>query len=134
MIAAGLGCRSGCPTADIVAAIARAAAASGVSLAEVHALYSAEFKADELSLREAAEALAKPLVLLTEAALAARAEGALTRSAHALARHALPSVAETAALAGAFELGERSADVRLLGPRQVAGAAACALARVGARP
>ena len=71
MIAAGLGCRSGCPAADIVAALERAAAASGVSLGEVVALYSGEFKAHEASLRQAAEVLHKPLVLLPRAALGA---------------------------------------------------------------
>jgi cobalt-precorrin 5A hydrolase len=73
-------------------------------------------------------------VLLPAAALAAHAGGAASRSPHVLARFELPSVAETAALAGAFELGHRRAPVRLLAPRLLAGAAACALARAEAGP
>ena len=134
MIAAGLGCRSGCPPADIVAAVARAVAASGLCLADVHALYSAEFKAGESGLREAASALDKPLVFLPEAALADQAAHARSRSSRVLERFALPSVAETAALAGAFELGQRRAPAQLLTARHVAGTATCALARVEALP
>lgn len=129
MIAAGLGCRSGCSPADIVAAVARAVAASGCSLADVRALYSAEFKAHEPGLCAAARELDKPLVLLPGAALAEQAARASTRSARVLGRFALPSVAETAALAGAFELGQRRAPAQLLSARQAAGGATCALAR-----
>jgi len=132
VIAAGIGCRSSCPCADIIAAVRRAVAASGVDWGDVRALYSAEFKAGEANLRQAADALDKPLVLLPAAALAAQAGGAASRSPQVLARFELPSVAETAALAGAFELGQRRAPVRLLAPRLVAGAAACALARAEA--
>jgi cobalt-precorrin 5A hydrolase len=130
MIAAGVGCRSGCAPGDIVAAVHGAVAASGLCLADVRALYSAEFKASEPNLRRAADALDKPLVLLPTAALEEQAGGAATRSPQVLARFELPSVAETAALAGAFELGQRRSPVRLLAPRLVAGAATCALARV----
>jgi cobalt-precorrin 5A hydrolase len=130
VIAAGVGCRAGCAPADIVAAVRSAVAQSGLCLADVRALYSAEFKASEPNLRRAADALEKPLVLLPAAALEAQACGAASRSPQVLARFELPSVAETAALAGAFELGQRRAPVRLLAPRLVAGAATCALARV----
>jgi cobalt-precorrin 5A hydrolase len=134
VIAAGVGCRSGCPPADIVAAVRHAVAATGVDLAEVRALYSGEFKAEEVNLLRAADALDKPLVLLPAASLAAQAGAAVTRSPQVLARFELPSVAETAALAGAFELAQRRAPVRLLAPRVSAGAATCALARVEVRP
>jgi cobalt-precorrin 5A hydrolase len=134
VIAAGVGCRSGCVPGDIVAAVRGAVAASGLCLADVRALYSAEFKSSESNLRCAADALDKPLVLLPTAALAEQAGGAASRSPQVLARFALPSVAETAALAGAFELGQRRSPVRLLAPRLVAGAATCALARVEIGP
>ena len=134
MIAAGVGCRSGCAPGDIIAAVRGALAASGLCLADVRALYSAEFKASEPNLRHAADALDKPLVLLPTAALEQQAGGAASRSPQVLARFELPSVAETAALAGAFELGQRRSRVRLLGPRLVAGAATCALARVEVSP
>ena len=130
VIAAGLGCRVGCCAADVIAALRLALARDGVDLAAVRALYSAEFKAAEQSLRHAAAELDKPLVLLAHATLAAQAPWALTASAAVAARFDLPSVAETAALAGAFELGERRAPARLLSPRWVTGAATCALACV----
>jgi cobalt-precorrin 5A hydrolase len=130
VIAAGLGCRSGCSTADVIAAIRQALTQNGVDVSELRALYSADFKAAEASLRHAAQELDRPLILLARAALAAQAPQALSASAAVAARFELPSVAETAALAGAFELGERRAPARLLAPRSVAGAAVCALARV----
>lgn len=128
MIAAGLGCRRGCSADDIVAALQEAAARSGVAVSDVRALYSADFKAAEPGLRRAADRLDKPLRLLSRAALAAHAPGALTASQAVARRFELPSVAETAALAGAFELAERRGSVRLLSARAVAGGAACALA------
>jgi cobalt-precorrin 5A hydrolase len=129
MIAAGLGCRAGCPPADIILALTRAVEQQGFALADVQALFSSEVKGAEDGLRRAAEQLGKPLVLLPHKALAAQAGGALTTSAAVTARFELPSVAETAALAGALALAGGSVNVRLLAPRQVAGGAACALAR-----
>ncbi len=130
VIAAGLGCRASCSAADVIAALHMALTHNGLDVSAVRALYSLELKRGEESLRRAAAELGRPLILLARAALAAQASRALTASAAVAARFDLPSVAETAALAGAFELGERRAPARLLSPRWVAGAAACALARV----
>lgn len=128
MIAAGVGCRAGCSPADIVEALTRAVELGGLGLGDVEALFSTEAKLGEPGLLDAATQLGKRLVLLPHAALAAQAAGALTRSAKVAARFRLPSVAETAALAGACTLaGARQA--RLIASRQVAGGAACALAR-----
>jgi cobalt-precorrin 5A hydrolase len=142
MIAAGVGCRAGCPPADIIEALTRAVELEGLVLEDVQALFSVEAKRAEAGLLDAAELLGKRLVLLPHAALAAQAGGTLTRSAAVAARFALPSVAETAALAGAVELAGEvpfaghvacasngGTRARLLAPRQVAGGAACALAR-----
>jgi cobalt-precorrin 5A hydrolase len=128
MIAAGVGCRTGCSADDIIAALRQASARSGVAVSDVSALYSADFKADEPGLRRAAGLLDKPLWLLSGSALAAHSAGALTASSAVARRFDLPSVAETSALAGAFELGERRTSVRLLAARAVVGGAACALA------
>jgi cobalt-precorrin 5A hydrolase len=128
MIAAGLGCRTGCSAEDIVAALREASVRSGVAVSDVRALYSADFKGNEPGLRRAADLLDKPLWLLSRAALAAHSAGALTASPAVARRFDLPSVAETSALAGAFELGTRRAAVRLLSARAVVGGAACALA------
>jgi cobalt-precorrin 5A hydrolase len=128
VIAAGFGCRSRCSAADICAAFELALRANGACVAEVGGLFGAELAAAP-ALREAAARLAKPLVLLPWAALAATAGFALTRSTRVLARFGLPSIAETAALAGALELGRPRA-ARLLSPRLTSGAATCALARL----
>lgn len=125
MIAAGFGCRPSCSVADVCAALDLALRASGVSLAEVRSLFGAEVAAAP-ALREAASALDKPLVLLPLEALRSSAGAALTRSARVLARFGLPSIAETAALAGLLELGAPRA--RLLSPRVAGAAATCALA------
>jgi len=141
LIAAGVGCRAGCPPADIIEAPTRAVERGGLALGDVHALFSVEAKAAEPGLFDAAAQLGKRLVLLPLAALAAQAGGALTTSAAVAARFQLPSVAETAALAGAVELaaeggfadtigGNGAARARLIAPRQLAGGASCALARV----
>jgi cobalt-precorrin 5A hydrolase len=140
MIAAGVGCRAGCSPADIIEALTRAVELGGLALGDVQALFSVEAKAAEPGLSDAAAQLGKRLVLLPLAALAAQAGGALTTSAAVAARFQLPSVAETAALAGAVELAAEgsvagtlgsnaAARARLIAPRQLAGGAACALAR-----
>jgi cobalt-precorrin 5A hydrolase len=135
MIAAGVGCRAGCSAADILHALKLAAAACGVSCSDIQALFSADFKSSEGGLHAAATQLARPVFFLPAGTLEAHASGCLTHSPQAARRAALPSVAEAAALAGAASFGDDDRlgvddqKVRLLGPRQVAGAATCALAR-----
>ena len=124
MIAAGVGCRGGCSPEDMLAALDAALAAAGLTRAALSKLCVPEEKAAEPGVMAAARALDTPLVLFSRAALLAQAPRALTDSPHARASFGVPSVAETAALAGAATLGVP----RLLGPRQVAGAATCALA------
>ncbi|HET6334884.1 MAG TPA: cobalamin biosynthesis protein [Polyangiales bacterium] len=129
MIAAGLGCRKGCASADLVRALETALASAGRALSDVSALYAPEFKAEESALVEIARQLGKPLVLLGMDALQLQAAHALTQSAQVAVRFGIPSIAETAALAGACALAESSAmRPTLLGPRQIAGGASCALA------
>ena len=138
MIAAGFGCRPSCSAADICRALALALEAQGARLADVAGLFGAQLAAPP-GLLEAAATLDKPLVLLPLPALALAAGGALTRSARVLERFGLPSIAETAALAGALTLArsrtpgaspdEGAGSARLLAPRLAAGAATCALAR-----
>jgi cobalt-precorrin 5A hydrolase len=126
MIAAGLGCRRGCAGEDLIRALESALASAGLTLHAVDALYAPEFKVEEIALAQIAHELGKPLVLLGMRQLQLQAAHALTRSERVLVRFGLPSIAETAALAGASVLGKSRA--RLLGPRQVAGGASCALA------
>jgi cobalt-precorrin 5A hydrolase len=124
MIAAGLGCRSGCLRDDVLRALDAALAASGRAHDALSALYAPEEKRDEPGLWSAAAQLGKPLVLLPRAALLLHGAAAISHSPLALEHYGVPSVAETAALAGAALHGRP----RLLGPRQVAGTATCALA------
>jgi cobalt-precorrin 5A hydrolase len=130
MIAAGLGCRSGCSVDDVVQAISSALAGSSRGLHEVSALYTADFKSDAACLRLAAERLAIPLLLLSSAQLKQHAGGALTASPRVMALFELPSVSEAAALAGAASLANTGGRVRLLGARVASGGATCALASV----
>lgn len=129
MIAAGFGCRKGCSSDDMMRALDAALHAAGCARADVRALYAPAFKAAEPGLADVATRLSKPLVFLRDEDLKLQAAFAISRSEHAQARLGVPSVAETAALAGARAanaLPERAA--RLLGPRQISGGATCALA------
>ena len=128
MIAAGIGCRANCSAADILAALRAALSGAGRNLEEVRALCAPEPKRGEHALRELALRLGKPLLLVPLASLEPEAAGALSDSPHVRARFGLPSLAETAALAGARSLAGAGAAVRLLGPRHNAGGASCALA------
>ncbi len=129
MIAAGLGCRKGCAGEDLVRALDAALAGAGRALSEVHALYAPAFKAEEYALWQIAERLGKPLVLLRMEDLQLQAAHALTQSAPVVVRFGVPSIAETAALAGACALSDaREVHAKLLGPRHISGGASCALA------
>jgi cobalt-precorrin 5A hydrolase len=129
MIAAGLGCRKGCAGEDLVRALHAALAGAGRALSEVHTLYAPAFKAEEDALLQIARELDKPLVLLGLEELQLQAAHALTQSAQVAARFGIPSIAETAALAGACAFADaREARAKLLGPRHISGGASCALA------
>ena len=121
MIAIGIGCRAGASAANIVALVQRTL--SDAKWHETNAtLFTIDTKQDEIGLQKAARLLAMPLVFLPRDALAARAADAVTRSDRIEARYGVPSIAETAALAGA---GPGS---RLIVPRVTAGAVTCAIA------
>lgn len=122
MIAAGLGCRKNCTAEDILVAIAGAAARSRVNISEISILCAADFKRGEASLGRAANRLNLPLLFLPRERLEECASAVMTQSAHVAAVYGLPSLAETAALAGVGE------GARLLAPRFTHGGAACALA------
>jgi cobalt-precorrin 5A hydrolase len=110
---AGLGCRRGVTAAEVLAAIAAAAAGPLDALATVPA------KRDEPALAEAARALGLPLIVAAPAA----AERLATASAASLLATGTPSASEAAALAAA---GPAS---RLVAPRLVLGRVTCAIAQ-----
>lgn len=118
-VIAGLGYRRGCAAEALTQVVRDASAQAGCA---VHALAAPAFKADEPGLREAADALALPLILVPRGALHGAQGRCLTRSETVRAATGLASVAEACALAAA---GEQS---RLILPRIAHAGATCALA------
>jgi cobalt-precorrin 5A hydrolase len=126
VIAAGLGCTSTCAAGDIARALTLSLRAAGRELSDVRALCAPDFKREQASIAEAARELGLRVVFVSDEQLRAQAAFVLSHSQRALERASVPSVAETAALAGASALGRTPA--RLLGPRSISGGATCALA------
>ena len=122
IIAAGLGCRKGCGSEEIVALVRLALQEAGLEAAALSGLFAPAFKHGESGLAQAAERLGVPLVLIPEAVLKAAEPRVLTTSERVVALTGLASVAETAALAGA---GPTS---RLVRPRIASASATCAIA------
>ena len=121
MIAVGVGCRKGCPRADIVALV-QSALGGLTTTSPRRRMFTLVDKQGDTELAAAADLLDLELVFLPREALAATASRLLTRSAAAQRRFDLPSIAEAAALAGAGPNG------RLLGPRRVGAGVTCAIA------
>jgi cobalt-precorrin 5A hydrolase len=121
-IAIGVGCRKGCPSEAIVALVKRAMARAACEAAPV-GLFSHAAKRFEPGLVEAAEKLGLPLILLDQTRLRAASPHAATTSTKVMTLFALPSIAETAALAGA------GARAELLVSRISSAGASCAIAR-----
>ena len=121
MIAIGVGCRKGCSADEIVALVHETLAVLPTG-AEPCGLFSIEAKRDEAGLAQAAAQLGLPLAFFDKGVLQAFSEGAQTFSARVDSLHGLPSVAETAALAGA---GHGAA---LLVERRASAQATCAIA------
>ncbi len=120
LLAVGIGCRAGCPAGAIMGVVRQALERAP---AGVVALFTSVDKQNEAGIAQAAAALALPLVYLPRSALEAASPWAQTRSQRVVALFGVPSVAETAALAGA------GAGSILLVARISAGGATCAVAR-----
>jgi cobalt-precorrin 5A hydrolase len=121
-IAIGVGCRKGCSSEAIVALVRRALEQAGRDTATA-AIFTHQAKRFEAGLFAAAAELEMPLVFLDSESLRAAAPMAAMRSEKVMALFDLPSIAETAALAGA---GEGAA---LLAPRISAAGVSCAIAK-----
>lgn len=126
MIVAGVGCRRGTASQDVLATITEALAAAGRPGTAPALLATNGAKSVEPGLQAAAATLGVRLEVPAQAALQAAAPRCLTRSAASLAATGLPSLAEAAALAAA------GPGAILLGPRLAARGVTCALAE--ARP
>jgi len=120
-VAIGLGCRRGASGAAIASLVR--AAFEGAAPAGEAALFTIDAKRDEAGLSDAAAALGMPLHFLSAEALKAVAGLALTRSPRVTSLFGLPSVAETAALAGA------GPGAVLIQPRISGEGVTCAIAR-----
>ena len=109
-IIVGVGCRRGTPAGRIVEAIRSALATANVAPAQVRLVASADIKANEAGLVEAARQLGVPLRLVSSDEIR-QSDLAFTRSEFVRRKVNLPAVAEPAALLA----GRRT---RLLLPKQ----------------
>lgn len=125
LIAAGVGCRSGCPADEIVELVGRAMERAGLPMTRLSGLFAPAFKHGETGVGEAARRLGVPLVLIPEPMMKAAEPRVVTVSERVIALKGLASIAETAALAGA---GPTSL---LLQPRIASRNATCAIAATG---
>jgi cobalt-precorrin 5A hydrolase len=122
MIAAGIGCKRGAPTADIEAAIRAALLRADMTADALDAIATIEAKSAEPGIHAAARTLGVAVVIVPARELVATGERIATHSGRALALAGVGSVAEAAALATA------GPSARLIVARLVVGAATCALA------
>jgi cobalt-precorrin 5A hydrolase len=96
-VIAGVGCRRGTPCEAIVAAVQATLERASVTLARVRMMASADVKADEPGLRQAARELNLPLRLIPSAEIRASARG-FEHSAFVASKVGVPAVAEPSAL------------------------------------
>ena len=120
MIAIGAGCRKDCPADEILGLIRETLAAFPGATAR--GLFTVADKKGEPGLEQAAAALGLPLVLLDKAVLQLVAGDAKSCSRRVEELYGLPSIAETAALAGAGQ------GAVLLSARRNSARATCAIA------
>jgi cobalt-precorrin 5A hydrolase len=120
-VAIGIGCKKGCSSEAIIALVARALQAASCTGTDA-CMFTHAAKQNEPGLAGAAKALGLPLVFLDAEVLRHASLRSVTRSPKVMALFGLPSIAETAALAGA---GPTS--VLLLARMSEAGAS-CAIA------
>lgn len=121
-LVAGIGFRRGTEPAEIVALLRRALAEAGTDAPRLAAIATAEDRAAEPALREAARAFALAPTPVSPEALAAADARVLTRSPRIERLRGVGSLAEAAALAIA------GPDSRLALPRIASAGATCALA------
>lgn len=122
MIVAGIGCRKGADTRDVMAGIERALDHHGIAALALDALATVPLKENEPALHAAARQLGLALLIATGQSLKETEGRTLSHSEASFAHVGTPSASEAAALAAA---GPRS---RLLGPRIVTGSVTCAIA------
>jgi len=122
MIVAGIGCRRGTVSEDIVSLILAELASSGIAHENLDAIATEASKADELGILDAARLLSVRLIRCSLADLRRVADQVMTRSSRVQALKGVPSIAEASALVAAGR------NAKLLGPRVAAEKVTCAIA------
>ena len=126
VLALGIGCERGCPTAEIAALAEAALAEAGLAAAAVATVVSIELKRDEPAILALAAALGAPARFFTAARLLVETGRLSQRSDAAFRATGCWGVAEGAALAAC------GADGVLLVPKRRSRRATCAVARASA--
>jgi cobalt-precorrin 5A hydrolase len=122
MIVAGIGCRGGTLSEDIVNLIHTALASFSVPREKLDAIATEASKAEENGIQDAAQCLSVPLVRCPIGDLEQVADQIITHSSRVQALKGVPSIAEASALVAAGR------NARLLGPRVASEKITCAIA------
>lgn len=122
MIVAGIGCKRGTMSEDIVSLIHAALASFGIPSEKLDAIATETSKADERGIADAARLLSVRLVRCSLSDLDQIADKVMTRSSRVQALKGVPSIAEASALVAAGR------NARLLGARVAAEKVTCAIA------
>jgi cobalt-precorrin 5A hydrolase len=122
MIVAGIGCKRGTSSEEIVSLISAVLATHDIARDKLDAIATETLKADEAGIAGAAQQLSVPLVRCPLPDLDGMADKIMTHSARVRAIKGVPSIAEASALLAAGH------NARLLGARVVAANATCAIA------
>lgn len=122
MIVAGIGCRRGTLSEDIVSLILATLGNLDIAQDRLDAIATEASKADERGIADAARSLSVRLIRCSIADLDRVADKVVTRSSRVQALKGVPSIAEASALVAAGH------NARLLGARVAAEKATCAIA------
>jgi cobalt-precorrin 5A hydrolase len=122
MIVAGIGCKRGTMSEDIVSVILAALASFGIAREKLDAIATETSKADERGIADAARSLSVRLVRCSLSDLDRIADKVMTRSSRVQALKGVPSIAEASALVAAGR------NAHLLGARVAAAKVTCAIA------
>jgi len=122
MIVAGIGCRRGTLSEDIVSLILVTLGNLDIAQDRLDAIATEASKADERGIADAARSLSVRLIRCSIADLDRVADRVVTRSSRVQALKGVPSIAEASALVAAGH------NARLLGARVAAEKATCAIA------
>jgi len=122
MIVAGIGCKRGTLSEDIVSLILSVLTTFGISRENLDAIATEASKADECGIANAARLLSVRLIRCSIADLDRAADKVVTHSSRVQALKGVPSIAEASALVAAGN------NARLLGARVATEKVTCAIA------